>query len=291
MIENGLVVHLGRRGVEFGLDSRQGLARLVGVLVQDGDQVALADHGHALDLLRGGRIDLLELGPVGGRPEEPGVEHARQADVAGVLGLAGDLLASVPVQERLVYHLERRGVLHRRLLLGPPCDRLALGQVGVRDFLVLVLLVEHDAVLDGQTFLRRLELLGGQLDQDLAGLCSGRPQGRAEEADGHGTECPHIPGTLRRIAHHHVDHVRADVHLIGEHLGQRRDGSLALLDFAGEAGDAAIGPDPKIGIEILGVASAAALGLEDRGIADAEEDDDPAAEGLEEVAARQVGVG
>ena len=39
---------------------------------------------------------LLELGAVGRGPEELGVQHARQPDVAGVLGLAGDFLHGRP---------------------------------------------------------------------------------------------------------------------------------------------------------------------------------------------------
>ena len=85
----------------------------------------------------------------------------------------------------------------------------------------------------------------------------------------------------------------ADIDLVGQHLGQRRDDALALLDLAGEAGDAAVGADPEKGVEIVGkiaASTAAALGLKHGAVAEAEENDDPAAEGLEKIAARQVGV-
>ena len=87
---------LRRRGIEFGDDFRQSLGRLVGILVQDRDKLALVDDGDALDLLGGGGVHLLELGAMGRRAQELRIEHPRQADVAGILGLAGDLVHARP---------------------------------------------------------------------------------------------------------------------------------------------------------------------------------------------------
>ena len=92
---------VGSRHVELGLDLRQGGLRHIGQLVEHGDQVAVLDDLDARDGFGGGGVDALQFRAVGRRPQDLRVEHAGQADVARVLGLAGDFFPAIPAQQRL----------------------------------------------------------------------------------------------------------------------------------------------------------------------------------------------
>ena len=101
--------------------------------MQDGDQVAVADNRDPFNLFGGGGVHALEPCAVGRRPEDLRIQHARQADVPGVLGLAGDLVQGVPAQDLFADHLEFGRALQGGFLFHVPGDRLSLGQRRIGD--------------------------------------------------------------------------------------------------------------------------------------------------------------
>jgi hypothetical protein len=292
VVEDGLVVDGGGRGVEAGLDLGQGQFGHVGAGMQHRDQVAVLDHPHTLHLFGLRQVRLQERGAVGGRPQDLCMQHAGQLDVAGELGLAGDLLPGVPAGERFADEFE----LRRFLDDGSghvPLDPLPLGQRRVGHPALRIGLHEDGAIGRGQPLHRFLELLRGQLQQHPPPFRAGGPQRRSEEPRGHGAERAHVPRAEVGVAHDHVDALQRDVQLVGQFLGQGGDGALAHLDLAGEAGDPAVLADPQEGVEVGGQLrpggpSGGLLPQEDI-VPEGHRHQDPAA-GFEEVAPVQRGV-
>ena len=173
MVEDRLVVEVRRREVVLGLDLGQRRLGDIGKLVKDGDEVAVLDDPALRPIFSAARdVDRLQLRPVGRRPEDLGVEHAGQPDVAGVLGLARDLVQGVPRGRRLAHDLELGRRLQGGLLRRPPGDRLAPGPARRRSTFVLGLVAVEDRAVPGlEPLLGNAELLGGQ-------LASGRPAPR-----------------------------------------------------------------------------------------------------------------
>ena len=282
------VVELRGRGLELGFDEGESLGGQVGLLVEDRDEVAVADDPGAGEFFGPGRVDALERRAVGRRPEDRGVEHAGQPDVAGESGLARDLGPGVGAQRRLAGDAVLGVVLDGGLVLQADLDLAPADELGVRRLFGRVLRVVDGAVLGEEGVLGDAEARGGQLEEDAAGFGRRLPQGRPEVLGAARAEGARVVGAEVRVAHDHVHRVERDVELLGQHHGQRGDDALAHLDLAGEAGDAAVGTDLEIGVGVVGVAAVGAARSADLGVgavAGREEDDEAAAGELEELAA------
>ncbi|MHC4130311.1 MAG: hypothetical protein ACYSUA_19560 [Planctomycetota bacterium] len=180
MLEDRGVVHdYGGPGV-LGLDQRERSLRHIRMLVQDRNQVTVAHDLNAFERLGRGRIGLVEPGAVDRRSQNPRVEHAGQPDVAGVQGLAGDLVHGVHAPRVPPAEATLGLALERCRLVEPALDPLAVGKLGVGDAVVRVASLKDDAVLDDQPIPRRGQVLRRQLEQNRPRLRAGAAQGRAE---------------------------------------------------------------------------------------------------------------
>ncbi len=97
------------------------------------------------------------------------------------------------------------------------------------------------------------ELLRREAREDASPLGRRGAQRRAEHAGGERAESPHVPRAAVGVAHHHVDRRERHAELVGRHLGLRSHDALAHLDLAGEDGDAPVGADQQIGVQIFGI--------------------------------------
>ncbi len=223
---------------------------------------------------------------MGRRPQDGRVEHSRQADVAGELGLARDLGPGVRARDRLPGYgvggpgLDG-GLAVRTDLDAPAADELGVGRPAGR------FLGDADGAVPGlQGLFGRPQPGRGQLDQDAAGLGRRLAQGRPEVLGAARAERARVVRAEVRVAHDHVHGLERDVELLGQHHGQGGHDALAHLDLAGEAGHPAVRADREVGVEVLGIASVGAAGAADLGleaVPDGEEDDQAAAGELEEV--------
>ena len=292
MVEDGLVVH-GRLGgtSNSALIFSSACVRLRrAARVQNRHQIALLDDGTPVDASGGASVHALEFGAVGRRSEDPGVQHAGQPNVAGVLGLAGDLLHAIPPGNGLPTTVNCVDSSSGGLTFSGRSIVFPLANCAVGDALLLLLPVEDHAILAATV------CAWGSLSAPPP--APARPPGPPRPPlakPGRRSACvddPNVPmsqGQSDGVSHHHVHRFQAASRVSSASIcGQRRGIPLAHLDLAGEAGDPAVLADPEKGIEIAG--ETAALGFQDRVVADAEEDEDPAAEGLEKVAAREVEV-
>ena len=166
---------------------------------------------------------------------------------------ASHLLQRVLARRRLADETEGGHRLHGHLLQmaldPPPLDELPVAhlRLGIADH-------RDDPILHLQTFCGHRPCLARHLEQHGAGFGRGATQDGAELPDAQGTEGAHVPGTEVRIAHDHVHPVQRHVQFLGEEHGQGRHGPLAQLHLAHQAGDAVIGTDPEVGVEVLGIA-------------------------------------
>ena len=283
--ENIAVVELRRGWVELGFDEGDSLGRDVRFLVENGDEVAVADDPNARDLLGRGGVGALELGAMGGGPDDRGVKHAGDSDVARELGLAGDFCAGVGSQGWLARDRVRGDGLDRRLLFEADFDLLAADEVGVSHFPRRRGEDEDRAVLRGQRIFGRPEPGRGQANEDAARFGRGLAQSRPEILDAPRPERAGVIGAEGRIAHDHVDRGERHVELLGQHHLERREGALAHLDLAGETGHAVIGADLEVGVGVVGITLAALSALLTvQAVADRENDEETSAGELEELA-------
>jgi len=251
MVEDTVGVDGGRGGVETGLHPGQGRLGHIGEGMEDGDEIAVLDHLNPGDGAGRRQVRLQEPGAVDGRPQDLGVEHPLQPDVAGEHRPARHLLPRVAAGERFAHELELRRLLDRHAG-HVPLDPPALGQFGVRDAARRLGGDGDDAIGRHQLLDRSAQALGGQIQEHPPGLGAGGPKRRAEDARGQGAEGAGVPRAEVGVAHDHVDGVERHVQLVGDLLRQRGDGALAHLDLPGEAGDAAVGLDVEVGVEVGG---------------------------------------
>ena len=95
MFEYGVIVHLRLRLFPFGFDLIQGLLGLVRIFVERGNQIPVPDDLDAIYFSGICYIYALQRGVMGGRPQNPGIQHAGQTDITGVAGLTGHLLSGI----------------------------------------------------------------------------------------------------------------------------------------------------------------------------------------------------
>ena len=257
MIVDRRVAQRGRGRLEGRLDQVERLVGLVAVLVQDGHEVAVADHAHARHGFGGRRVGALQRRAVGRRAQDARVQRAGRHDVAGVLRLAGDLLHRVAARRRRAHDREVRDLLERRPAVETPLDARARGQLAVAHALRAIGPGHDHAVAPLEVAGGHLQPLGGHLHQDCPRLGGGRAQHGAELPDAQRPERAHVPRTQVGVAHDDVHGHQRDVQLLGGELGQRRHRALPHLDLADEARDTAVGTDVQVGVQVGGIALAA----------------------------------
>ena len=95
MLEYGAVVHFRFRPIPFGIDLIQGLFGRVRIFVEDGDQIAVPDNFGAVHFFSIFQVDAFQPGVMRRRPQDFGVQHAGQPDVAGIARFPGHLLPGI----------------------------------------------------------------------------------------------------------------------------------------------------------------------------------------------------
>ena len=278
-------------GVEFRLDEGERLLRRLGIRGKYGDHAVLVDDDDPRQLCRGGRVDALQRGAVRRRAEDLRVEHSRQADVPGVLGLARHLRPRVAALLRLPHQPKLGDGFRDRLPVQFAQDLLPLGELAERDPGLSIGGEEDHPVLDPERVWRRLELLRGKRQQNHPGFRRRSPEGRTEEPGRHGAVGPVVEWTEGRVSHEHVDRIQGHGELVGRHLRQRRDDSLPHLDLPGVDRDPAVAGDPEIRVEVGRIAQCAGFLPEEIRDVRRKEDDDAPAEELDEVPAIQGAFG
>ena len=86
------------------------------------------------------------------------------------------------------------------------------------------------SVLRNQTFLRKVQLPGGHLNQDFSSFGPGGPERRAKVLDASGAIGTAIPGTKHCVAKHHADCLEPDLEFFGAHPYRTR---FAQLRYGG----------------------------------------------------------
>ena len=127
MVEDGFLVKARLRHFIFRFAHRQGAFRLVGIGVQEGNEIPIPYDLNSLHPLRVGEVHLDQSRAVSRRTQNLCVEHAGELNVRRTFRLARHFVPGVFSQNRLAHDLEIRGLLCGSLARHVAFNSFALG--------------------------------------------------------------------------------------------------------------------------------------------------------------------
>lgn len=236
-----------------------GVHRLEFFLGDDGEEVAVAHDGYdARHRLGHTLIELRKLGRRARGAHDARMQHAIQAQIMHIGGLARDLRRDIDARERLAHHAEGPGLLQGRLRLRLHVQHLAGNELAIGR--ASPILCQHGFVFGPEFGRRDPEALGGFRDKERAHLCRGVPDGRAAVlhrlAAGRESFVGRAPGVRRDK----LDLPRIHLQLLGGNLQKGGADALAELCLAGEDGNRIVRVDADPGIEEAIIVKAARQG-------------------------------
>ena len=265
-----VVVELGllrerRLGVRpLDLEFLVGLDRIPFLVGDDGEEVVLAHHARARNVLDRAFVDGDRGRARDRRADHAGMQHARNLDVGDERLLAEHLRRNVGALDRLADDLVVLRVLRLGLagrievvadLLVPvelDVEVAPADQFGVGRLLRRIGLGMHDAVGDDERIGGKAELLRRHLDQHAARLRRRGAHLHAAALDAgraRGTALVHAGAG---VGHEHGDGLERHVELFRHHLGDGDIEALAHVHLAEEGGHRAVGIDRDVGGELIG---------------------------------------
>ncbi len=255
------VLQVGQRRHRLpgNLQLRCGLDRIFLALGDDANEVADLHNGDKSgDVAHGGLVDrdqavadeITDIDAGIGRTNDAAMQHAGHAHVVNVDQFAGCLRRQIDARHGLADNGVGIDRLHENIIGQFKLDGLTRNQFAIAD--AAIVLAADQAVLDNESFDRKLQPLRRACDQELPCLRCGLAQRHGSDLDRFARDRRALIGHQRRIAQHDDDARKGDVELFGDNLSERGADAGAEIDMAVIGGDRSVGGDPDEGLELDG---------------------------------------